>query len=75
MTITTFDTLTASKDLQQAGLEKSQAEAIAMVIKQSEGDLVTKHDIALLKSDIAQLRSELKIGISQLKSEIRSGNN
>ena len=74
MAITTFDTLTASKDLQQAGLEKSQAEAIAMVIKQSEGDLVTKHDIALLKSDIAQLRSELKIGISQLKSEIRSGN-
>ena len=75
MAITTFDTLTASKDLQHAGLEKSQAEAIAMVIKQSEGDLVTKHDIALLKSDIAQLRSELKIGISQLKSEIRSGNN
>ena len=82
MAITLFDTLTASKDLQQAGFEKSQAEAIAMVIKQSEGDLVTKHDIALLKSDIAllntgidQLRSELKIGISQLKSEIRYGNN
>ena len=73
--ITAFDTLTVSKDLQQAGLEQSHAEAIALAIEQSQGDLVTKQDIALPKSGIDQLRSEMKIGISQLKSEIRSGNN
>ena len=75
MAITAFDTLTVSKDLQQAGFEQSHAEAIALAIKQSQGDLVTKQDIALLNSGIDQLRSEMKIGTSQLKSEIRSGNN
>ena len=59
MDITAFDTLTVSKDLQQAGLEQSHAEASALALKQSQGDLVTKQDIALLKSGIDQLRSEI----------------
>ena len=46
-----FDTLTVSKDLQQAGFEARQAEAIALAVKQSQGDLATKQDITLLKSD------------------------
>ena len=69
-----FDTLTVSKDLQSAGFEAKQAEAIALAVKQAQGDLATKQDIALLKtelkSDIDQVRTELKSGIKQLKTDI-----
>lgn len=62
-----FDTLTVSKDLQGAGIEVKHAEAIALAVKQGQGDLATKQDIALLKSDIDQLRSELKSDITWIK--------
>ena len=62
-----FDTLTVSKDLQEAGFEARQAEAIALAVKQSQGDLATKQDIALLKIDIDQLRGEMKSDITWIK--------
>ena len=69
-----FDTLAVSKDLQDAGFETRQAEAIAWAVKQAQGDLATKQDIALLKtelkSDIDQVRTELKSEIKQLKTDI-----
>ena len=43
-----------------------------MAVKQSQGDLATKQDTALLKSDTAQLRSELKADIAQLRSELKA---
>ena len=55
-----FDTLTVSKELQDAGIEARQAEAIALAVKQGQGDLATKQDIALLKT-------ELKSDITWLK--------
>ena len=69
-----FDTLAVSKDLQDAGFETRQAEAIAWAVKQSQGDLATKQDIALLKSDIDHLRTELKSDIDQLRTELKSDN-
>ena len=65
MAIAAFDTLTVSKDLQQAGIEERHAEAIALAVKQGQGDLATKQDIALLKFDIDHLKS----GNEQLKSD------
>ena len=65
-----FDTLTVSKDLQEAGIEVRHAEAIALAVKQSQGDLATKQDITLLKSDVDKLRTELKGDIKQLTSDI-----
>ena len=53
MAVAAFNSLTVSKVLQQAGLEDSHAEAIAFAVKQGQGDLATKQDIALLKSDVA----------------------
>ena len=71
-----FDTLAVSKDLQDAGFETRQAEAIAWAVKQGQGDLATKQDIALLKtelkSDIDQVRTELKSEIDQARTEMKS---
>lgn len=57
-----FDTLTVSKELQDAGIEAKHAEAIALAVKQGQGDLATKLDINLLKT-------ELKSEINQLKTD------
>lgn len=57
-----FDTLTVSKELQDAGIEAKHAEAIALAVKQGQGDLATKQDINLLKTE---LMSEIK----QLKND------
>ena len=77
-----FDTLTVSKELQDAGLEARQADAIALAVKQGQGDLATKQDIALLKtelkSDIDHLKSDidhLKSDIDHLESDMKSGFN
>ena len=69
-----LDTLAVSKELQGAGFETKQAEAIAWAVKQSQGDLATKQDITLLKSDIDHLRTELKSDIDQLRTELKSEN-
>ncbi len=45
---TTFDTLNASKTLQNAGMEKQQADATATVIE-SHANLATKDDVSWLK--------------------------
>ena len=69
-----FDTLAVSKELQDAGFETKQAEAIAWAVKQSQGDLATKQDINLLKtelkSDNKQLETEMKANFEKLKSDI-----
>ena len=74
MALAAFDTLKVSKDLQHAGLEKSHAEAIALAVKQGQGDLATKQDNdhlrTELKTDIDHLRTELKTDIGHLKSDI-----
>ena len=79
MAVAAFDTLTVSKDLQQAGIQESHAEAIALAVKQGQGDLATKQDIALLKTDIDHLkadidhlRTELKSDIDHLRTELKS---
>ena len=70
MAVAAFDTLTVSKDLQQAGIQESHAEAIALAVKQGQGDLATKQDIALLKSDIDHLKSDVDHFRTEIKSEV-----
>lgn len=61
---TLTDTLTAAQALQDAGVEKSQAEAhvrvIAQIVKETQGDFATKADINGLASDIKRLESEMR---------------
>ena len=59
MTASTFDTLTAARDLEAAGVERGQAEAIASAIRNGQGDLATKADIAAVRTDIHRLEGRL----------------
>ena len=78
MALAAFDTLKVSKDLQQAGIQESHAEAIALAVKQGQGDLATKQDIdhlrTELKTGIDHLRTELKTDIGRSRTEIKSDN-
>ena len=58
---TTFDTLSAARDLEAAGFDRVQAEALAAAIRNGQGDLATKIDIAQLDSRIKQLDSRLNM--------------
>ena len=53
---TPFDTLGAARELEAAGIERRQAEAIAGAIRNGEGDLVTKDH---LDARLAELESRL----------------
>ena len=54
-----FDTLSAAKELQAAGFEQNQAEAVARIIRAGQGDLATKEDIAALRTELGAQRAEL----------------
>lgn len=55
MTATSFDTLKATRDFEAAGVERSQAEAIAAAIRDSQGELATKADLTGLKVDMLKI--------------------
>ena len=58
---TTFDTLSAARDLEAAGFDRVQAEALAAAIRNGQGDLATKIDIAQLDSRLDMLHSRLNM--------------
>ncbi len=55
-----FDTLSAAHDMEQAGLKREAAEAVAGAIRAGQGELATKADLdalqAATRADIATLR-------------------
>ena len=53
---TAFDTLSAARDLEAAGFDRVQAEALAAAIRNGQGDLATKTDIAQLDSRFNMLQ-------------------
>ena len=56
MSETTFDTIRAAKFLQEAGINTAQAEAIALLVKDAQGELATKSDIKQLEEQISNFR-------------------
>jgi hypothetical protein len=60
----TFDTLSAARDLEAAGFNRAQAEALAAAIRNSQGELATKTDIGILKSDIDMLKWAVGINVA-----------
>ncbi len=67
-----FDTLKAARAMVATGLEQHQAEAIASAIRDVQGDLVTKADISVLRSEIRSAKFEMRSEMQSLKSEMRS---
>ena len=55
-----LDTLRTARDLEDAGLERRHAEAIASAIGQADEQAATKADIVALRSEFAALRSEFR---------------
>ena len=53
-----FDTLSAAKELQAAGFEQSQADAVAGIIRAGQGDPATKDDLAGVHTEMGTLRAE-----------------
>ena len=67
-----FDTFSAARALEAAGVERSQAETIASAIAHT-GELATKHDFRALKSDFFGLKSDfasLKADLSNLEARM-----
>ena len=64
-----FDTFSAARALEAAGVERSQAETIASAIAHN-GELATKHDVRALKSDLSGLKSDFKADLANLEARM-----
>ena len=72
MNTATFDTLSAARSLEAAGIESKQAEAIVGAIRSSGEASVTKAD---LMAATAELRGEMKAMAAELRGEISAAMN
>ena len=65
-----FDTHKAVKDLQEAGFEEAQAEAVVATVGSAfVGNVATKQDLMELRND---LRSEIQAQGNELRSEMQA---
>ena len=79
MNTATFDTLSAARSLEAAGIESKQAEAIVGAIRSSGEASVTKTDLLAstnelrgeMKALAAELRGEMKALAGEIRGEIR----
>lgn len=69
-----FDTLTTLDQLRTAGFSDAQARALTTGLKNvasaRQGDLVTKVDMAALRTEIADVRTEIADVRTELRTEI-----
>ena len=71
MSTLAFDTHKAVKALKEAGFGDIQAEAVVATVGDAiSGDVATKGDIAVLKTDIAEFKADIKAAIAALKVDI-----
>ena len=67
-----IDTLAFTKKLREAGAEEGLAEAIVEGLTAADtSELATKGDVAEVKTEIAEVKSELKTEIVEAKSEFK----
>ena len=84
MSVATFDTLAAVRNLEKAGMGTSQAEAVTETIrvavfqgvasKEDIGELraATQADIAELRVEVGELRAATQADIAELRSETKA---
>ena len=62
MTTYTLDTHATIKQLENAGMDTRQAEAVVAAISRSDVELATKQDLAVLKADIWRIGASIAGG-------------
>ena len=66
----------ATRQLEQSGFNRQQADAVVLAVRELAGDLATKEDLAITKSELkvemAGLRTDLKTEMADLKTELKS---
>ena len=62
MTTYTLDTHATIKQLESAGMDTRQAEAVVAAISRSDAELATKQDLAVLKADIWRIGASIAGG-------------
>ena len=62
MTTYTLDTYATIKQLENAGMDTRQAEAVVAAISRSDAELATKQDLAVLKADIWRIGASIAGG-------------
>ena len=62
MTTYTLDTHATIKQLETAGMDTRQAEAVVAAISRSDAELATKQDLAVLKADIWRIGASIAGG-------------
>ena len=68
-----FDILKYTRDLEESGLKRDQAEAFVRAqMHMITDNVATRADLKVLRSDMESLRSELKSDMAVLKSELKS---
>jgi len=65
-----FDTLQAAREIEDAGLDRAPAEAIAQAIHRRSEAYATKVDIAALRVDIGAIRAEVATMIEKAKNAV-----
>ena len=74
MSAAAFDTLSAAQDLEAAGFERPQAEAIARAINHHDERAATKADLdtttTKLEASMTKLESQLDARIASLKDRL-----
>ena len=67
MSTSTFDTLDAMRRLEQAGMERAQAEATVETMREAQSELATKAD---LRTALAALESRLLLALAELRADL-----
>ena len=66
----------ATRQLEQSGFNRQQADAVVLAVRELAGDLATKEDLAITKSELkvemADLKTELKTEMADLKTELKT---
>ena len=71
MTTYTLDTHATIKQLQDAGMDSRQAEAVVAAISRADAELATKADLAAVKADLAAVKAELMQEIGAVKADLK----
>ena len=68
-----FNALKYTRILEGVGFKREQAEAqVQLIIDSYEENVATKADVSILRSEMSELRNELKTDIAELRAEIKS---